>query len=136
MAWSGGWTRGKDVPVPYNYNPGCSRRRPAGELGIDGHVQAGRVVKAVMSSRYAPSGIYTPLNSLRSDLEAWLSHEIGRGQLEGPEFFEVYYTRTDKDQTLQQALNCADDLVEALRGLTRTLKNAYPDCAPLRQKLR
>ena len=122
--------------VPYNYNPGCSRRRPAGELGIDGHVQAGRVIKAVMSSQYAPGGVYTRLNSLRSDLEDWLSLEIGRGQLEGPEFFEVYYTRTDEDQALRRTLTSSDDLVSALHGLERTLKDAYPDCAPLRQQLR
>ncbi|RKF12453.1 hypothetical protein D6850_17415 [Roseovarius spongiae] len=122
--------------VPYNYNPGCSRRRPAGELGTDGHVQAGRVIKAVMSSQHAPGGVYSRLNSLRSELEDWLSLEIGRGQLEGPEFFEVYYTRTEEDQTLQRALTSADDLVAALRGLARMLKNAYPDCAPLRQQLR
>lgn len=54
--------------VPYDYNPGCSRRRPVGELGIDGHVQAGRVIKAVMSSQYAADGVYTRLSSLRSDL--------------------------------------------------------------------
>lgn len=122
--------------LPYNYNPGCSRRRPVGELGIDAHVQAGRVIKAVMSSQYATDGVYTRLSSLRSDLEDWLSLEIGRGQLEGPEFFEVYYTRTDEDQTLLRALTSTDDLVAALRGLARTLKNAYPDCAPLRQQLR
>lgn len=122
--------------VPYSYNPGCSRRRPVGELGIDGHVQAGRVIKAVMSSRYAPGGVYSRLNSLRSDLEDWLSLEIDRGQLEGPEFFEVYYTRTEEDQALQRAFSSADDVVAVLRRLTRTLKNAYPDCAPLRQQLR
>ena len=70
--------------VPYNYNPGCSRRRPLGELGIDGHVQAGRVIKAVMSSQYATDGVYFRLSSLRGDLEDWLSLEIGRVQLDGP----------------------------------------------------
>lgn len=122
--------------VPYNYNPGCSRRRPVGELGIDGHVQAGRVIKAVMSSQYSPGGVYTRLNSLRSELEDWLSLEIDRGQLDGPEFFEVYYTRTDEDQAFLQALTSADDVVAALRRIARMLKNAYPDCAPLRRQLR
>ncbi|WP_417809049.1 DUF5623 domain-containing protein [Thioclava sp.] len=122
--------------VPYNYNPGCSRRRPVGELGIDGHVQVGRVIKALISSQYATDGVYTRLSSLRSDLEDWLSLEIGRGQLEGAEFFEVYYTRTEEDQALQRTLTSSGEIVEALRGLAGTLKTAYPDCASLRQQLR
>lgn len=122
--------------VPYDYNPGCSRCRPIGELGIDGHVQAARVIKAVISSQYAADGVYTLLSSLRSDLETWLSLEIGREQLKGPEFFKVYYRRTDDDKALQRAMTSADDLVAALHSLAQTLKIAYLDCAPLRQQLR
>lgn len=122
--------------VPYDYNPGCSRRRPVGELGIDGHVQVGRVIKAVMSSQYATDGAYTRLSSLRSDLEDWLSLEISRGQLEGQEFFEVYYRTTDDDKALQRAMTSTDDVVAALHGLIWTLKSAYQDSAPLRQQLR
>ncbi len=122
--------------VPYDYNPGCSRRRPIGELGIEGHMEAGRIIKAAMSSTFAPYGAYSRLSSLRSDLEDWLNLEIGRGQLEGPEFFEVYYSPTDEDQSFQKTLTSADDVVAALHGLARNLKSAYPDCAPLRQQLR
>ena len=122
--------------VPYDYNPGCSRRRPVGALGIDGHVQAGRVIKALMMSQYAPAGVCSRLNSLRSSLGDWLSLEIGRGQLEDPEFSKVYYTETEEDQALQRTLTSSEDVIVALRGLARTLKNAYPDCAPLRQQLR
>ena len=89
-----------------------------------------------MSSQHAPGGVYTRLSSLRSDLEDWLSLEIGRGQLEDAEFFEVYYTRTDEDQVFLQTLTSANDVVAALRRIARMLKNAYPDCAPLRQQLR
>lgn len=124
------------VTVPYDYDPGCSRRRPVGELGIDGHVQAGRVIKAVMWSKYATDGVYTRLSSLRSDLEAWLILEIGREQLKGSELCEVYYGRTDDHKALERAMTSADDVVAALRSLAQTLKNAYPDCAPLRQQLR
>lgn len=122
--------------VPYNYNPGCSLRRPVGELGINGHVQAGRVIKAVMSSQYATDGVYTRLSALRSDLEAWLSLEIGPGQLEGPEFFEVYYRKTDDDKVFQKSMTAAGDFVEALRELASLFRKSYPDCAPLRQQLR
>jgi hypothetical protein len=76
------------------------------------------------------------MSSLRSDLEDWLALEIGRGQLEGPEFFEVYYRWTDEDQSFLEKLRSTEDVIAALRGLERKLKLAYPDCAPLRQQLR
>ncbi|MBB4189392.1 hypothetical protein GGE07_006074 [Sinorhizobium terangae] len=46
--------RGTIYPVPsattvaYSYNVGVSQRRPAGELGIAGHIEAGRIIKAVL----------------------------------------------------------------------------------------
>ncbi|WP_288960846.1 DUF5623 domain-containing protein [uncultured Sulfitobacter sp.] len=122
--------------VPYNYNPGCSRRRPIGELGIDGHIEAGRIIKAAMRSEFSRSVVYTRMSPLRSDLEGWMSLEIGQGQLEGPEFFEVYYQWTDEDQSFLEKLRSMEDVISALRGLVRKLKLAYPDCAPLRQQLR
>lgn len=122
--------------VPYDYNPGCSRRRPVGELGIEGHKEAGRVIKCSMRSEYSRSVVYTRMSSLRSDLEDWMALEIGRGQLEGPEFFEVYYQWTDEDQSLLETLHSANDVIFALRDLVKSLKRAYPDCAPLRQQLR
>lgn len=122
--------------VPYNYNLGCASRRPIGELGVENHVRVGRAIKAVMSSKYASYSVYSRLNSLRSNLEDWLNLEIGRGQLDGPEFFEVYYTTTDDDRAFRSKLKSAEDVAEVLRWLARTLKNAYPDCAPLRRQLR
>jgi hypothetical protein len=122
--------------VPYNYNPGCSRRRPTGELGVDGHIEAGRIIKAAMRSEFSRSVVYTRMSALRSDLEDWLALEIGRGQLEGPEFFDVYYQRTDEDQSFHEKLSSTEDVIAALRGLEGKLKLAYPDCAPLRKQLR
>lgn len=65
-----------------------------------------------------------------------MSLEIGQGQLEGPEFFEVYYQWTDEDQSFLEKLRSTENVIAALRGLERKLKLAYPDCAPLRQQLR
>jgi hypothetical protein len=122
--------------VPYDYNPGCSRRRPIGELGIEGHINAGRIIKSAMRSEYSRPAVYMRMNSLRSDMEDWMALEIGRGQLEGPEFFEVYYQWTDEDQSLLETFHSADDVTAALRNLIKSMKRAYPDCAPLRQQLR
>lgn len=121
--------------VPYNYNRGCSQRRPNGELGIEGHMEAGRIIKAALRSELLRYAVYSRLNSLRAVLENWLDLEIRRGELDGPEFFDVYYRWTDEDQSLLEALSSIDDVIAALRDLEQKLKRAYPDCAPLRQQL-
>ena len=122
--------------VPYSSALGCSERRPIGEMGIEGHSEAGRIIKAALSSEYRLSGSYTRLNSLRATLEDWWSLEIGRGQLEGPEFFDVYYRQTDEDSTYQNTTGSRADMVKALNVLRQKLSEAYSDCAPLRQQLR
>ncbi len=122
--------------VPYSYEPGSVGRRPIGSLGIDGHFEAGRVIKAALSETGASDACYMRLGRLRSTLEYWLSLEIGRGQLEGPEFFEVYYRSTERDQSYQKSIRSCADLIAALEGLKQKLLHAYADCAPLRQQTR
>ncbi len=71
--------RGTIVPtsstttVPYSYDFGSSARRPAGAMGIEGHVKAGRIIKAVLRSDHRAYGVYKRMNSLRSTLEDWMS---------------------------------------------------------------
>lgn len=121
--------------VPYNYDPGTTQRRPKGKLGVDGHIEVGSLIKAVMSSRFAPSGVRARMSSCRFELENWLCLELETGQLEGSEFYDVYYGWTDEDEMFQNALTSASDLVAALNNLKQKLKTAYPDCAPLRQQV-
>lgn len=122
--------------VPYNYDPGCRSRRPAGALGIEVHMAAGRIIKTAMRADFARYSLYTRMSSLRSELENWLALEIERGQLDGPEFFEVYYGWTDQDEAFLQTLQSKADVAAELQKLARNLTDAYPDCAPLRQQLR
>ena len=121
--------------VPYNFNPGTSQRRPIGELGIEGHIEAGRIIKAVMCSESAPSGVFARMSRLRFELGDWLYLEVARGQLVGPEISKVYYRLTDEDKAYQETLKSIGD-VAALVTLWHKLKEAYSDCAPLRQQLR
>ena len=118
--------------LPFSYKIGSSQRRPAGVMGIDGHTEAGRIIKAVLMSDECPNGVYQRMNSLRSTLEDWMSLEIGRGQLEGPEFFDVYY-REAGGGVLHHS---RADAIAMLGDLKQRLQAAYPDCAPLRQQLR
>lgn len=61
--------------VPFSYNPGSRDRRPAGELGIEGHIEVGRIIKTAMRSEFSRNAVYTRMSSLRSDLENWLALE-------------------------------------------------------------
>jgi hypothetical protein len=121
--------------VPYSFNMGSSKRRPKGELGIEGHREAGRMIKAVLSSRARPYSVYTRMDSVRCTLEDWMGLEIGRGQLEGPEFFDVYYHELENDDPLWDRAKSRDGVVAILEALKKKLKAAYPDCAPLRKHL-
>jgi hypothetical protein len=121
--------------VPYSYQFGSFRRRPAGEIGIEGHIEAGRIIKAVLLSDQWPYGVYRRMNSLRSTLEDWMSLEIRRGQLEGREFFDVYYGESEGNVPYQEMAKSRSGIVAILGDLKQKLQVAYPDCAPLRQQL-
>ena len=121
--------------VPYSYNIGSSRRRPKGELGIEGHREVGRMVKVVLSSGSLPYSVYNRMESVRCTLEDWMGLEIGRGQLEGPEFFDVYYNDLEDDDPLWDKAKSCDGVIAILGALKHKLKAAYPDCAPLRRHL-
>lgn len=121
--------------VPYSYSLGSSRRRPAGKLGIEGHIEAGRIIKAVLQSDPRFYGVYRRMNALRSTLEDWMSLEIGRGQLEGPEFFDVYYHHLEDNDPFKHVASVRGGVVTLLDNLKQKLQAAYPNCAPLRQQL-
>ncbi|GAA3265193.1 hypothetical protein GCM10020258_32630 [Sphingomonas yabuuchiae] len=75
------------------------------------------------------------MNSVRSTLEDWMSIEIGRGQLEGPEFFDVYYHEVDDDAPAFERAKSSSGIVDMLGELKHRLQVAYPNCAPLRQQI-
>lgn len=122
--------------VPYDYNPGCRDRRPAGELGIVDHIEAGRIIKTAMRSEFSRSAVYTRMSPLRSELENWAALELGPKLYECRDFDQIYYGWTEKDQSSLEKLRSKEDVTTGLRELAQKLKSAYPDCAPLRKQLR
>ncbi|WMT87052.1 DUF5623 domain-containing protein [Pelagibacterium sp. 26DY04] len=122
--------------VPYSFSMGTRRRRPKGALGVAGHIEAGSIIKAVMSSGQRPWGVYTRLNTLRSNLEDWMSLEIGPKELEGPEFFDVYYRATASDAPFEKAAATRQGVIDLLLTLKSILQAAYPDSAPLRREIK
>jgi hypothetical protein len=121
--------------IPYSYGPGESLRRPAGQMGVKVHKQAGRIIKAVMKSGKLPYAVYRRMNSLRSTLEDWMSLEIDRGEPAGREFFDVYYDNGPVDSHYQELASTRAGIIAILEELRQMLRSAYPDCAPLRRQL-
>lgn len=121
--------------VPYNYNPGSLRRRPAGKMGADGHIEAGRIIKAVLRSEQSTYAVYARMNSLRYTLEDWMALEINRRQLAGAEFLDVYYGGAEGDAPYDEMAKSRGGIVRMLGSLKHKLQAAYPDCAPLREQL-
>lgn len=122
--------------VPYSYNIGSSHRRPKGEMGVEGHIEAGRMIKAVLSSKQWRYIVYNRMNSVRATLEDWMGIEIGRGQMEGREFFDVYYNDLKDNDPFWEMAATRGGLIALLGDLKKKLQAAYPDCAPLRQQLK
>ncbi|WP_136622611.1 MULTISPECIES: DUF5623 domain-containing protein [Mesorhizobium] len=121
--------------VPYSYRLGSTRRRPVGELGIAGHIEAGSIIKAVLISRHRPGGVRNRLSPLRSTLEDWLELERRRGELDGPEFFQVYYGDTVANKDHLEKAKSREGVIWILGELKVQLQRAYADCAPLRRQL-
>ncbi len=124
-----------DTTIPYNGMLGGARRRPSGAMGVPGHIEMGRILKAVLHSKHRPWGAYQRIDSVRSTLEDWMAREIGNKELAGPEFFDVYYHDADSEGPYAEAAQSRGGLVRILRELKSMLRGAYPDCAPLRQQL-
>lgn len=121
--------------VPFSYNMGSSRRRPKGALGIEGHIEVGGMIKAVLASRARPYSVYRRMDKLRSTLEDWMAKEIKPGELEGPEFFDVYYHELDDVNPLHEQASARVGLLAILDEVAGRLRAAYPNCAPLRTQL-
>lgn len=121
--------------VPCSYKRGSTRRRPIGELGVAGHVEAGSIIKAVLMSHDLPNGVWRRLSSLRSTLEDWMDLEIGQGQLDRREFFKVYYGKVIANQGHGEKAKSRMGIVEMLRELKAQLLRTYSNCAPLRHQV-
>lgn len=121
--------------LPYSYGFNSTRRRPAGALGIEGHQEVGRIIKAIAQSDQRPWGVYQRMNALRGELENWLHLEIGPDALQGPEFFDVYYHEIEDDLPFIKEAETREGVLSLLQRLRDRLSAAYPSCGPLRQQL-
>lgn len=128
--------KSSNTTIPFSTNLGNLGRRPAGSMPITDHIQIGKIIKSILHFAELPFGVQRRMNTLRSTLENWLALEIDPKQLNGPEFFDVYYHDTDSEGPYVKAAQSRAGLIRILSKLKQSLQTAYPDCAPLRKQLR
>jgi hypothetical protein len=114
---------------------GNQRRKPRAKMPIPSHIEAGRIIKSVLASPQKPFSVNRRMDAVRSTLEDWMSSEIRRDELDGPEFFDVYYHDADETGPYADAAKTPAGLIRILQALKAKLSEYYPDCAPLRQQL-
>ncbi len=111
---------------------GGGRTRPAKKLDLAIHAQMGELLKAALRNSDPRYRVHKQINWIRSRLEDWMAAEYSRDELDGPDFFEIYYKEL-KDETLIGARGEEDAAVKhQLTEVRSILLAAYPDCAPLR----
>lgn len=119
--------------VPYGTMFGASRRKPVGVMGLAEHQEAGRLIKALLRSRFKPWSVNQRLETLRSTLEDWLNVEISQDSLQEKGFFAIYYGSDQDFDHLQMEIGSTQSVIDAIEQLKDKLVRAYPDCAPLRK---
>lgn len=120
--------------VPYRAF-GNERRKPRAKMPIPQHIEVGNIIKTVLESPQKPYSVNKRMDSVRSTLEDWMNNEIGRNELPGPEFFDVYYHDAHETGPHAEAAKTSEGLIRILEELKAKLSSHYPDCAPLRQQL-
>lgn len=122
--------------VPYLRSFIGTSRKPNGRMSLEGHEYAGRMIGAVLQSRFKPWAINEQLQRLRSTLVDWLYEDVSHrelARLDDP--VEIYYGHDLPDADVARA-GSGCGVQDVLADLKRHLRRAYPDCAPLRRALR
>ncbi len=118
------------VPSSARWN---ALRKPVGALGFDTHVEAGRMIKALLYSASKPYGVNARFEALRCTLEDWLAMEAREEDMSRRDFLDTYYGAFEKEDPLVLEAESAEGVIAMLSKLRAMLTEAYPDCAPLRR---
>lgn len=122
--------RPSKTTTPYFGMWGHAKRRPNGTPGLEAHQVMGRMIKAVLHSRHKPWAVNRRMDKVRSTLEDWLNYELEQGDLDGPEFFDVYYNDLPDGDPFELLGQSSEGVAYLLLELKRKLESVYPICAP------
>lgn len=118
------------VPSSARWN---ALRKPVGALGRQAHVEAGRMIMALLYSASKPYAVNKRFETLRCTLEDWLGMETRDEDISRREFLDAYYGAFDEGDPHVAEAETSDGVIATLAKLRGMLTQAYPDCAPLRR---
>jgi len=121
------------VPCPRML--GTPGRKPRGSMPLSEHVEAGRIIKAVLHSAHKPWAVNHRMGAVRNRLEDWLYAEIPQKQRVMLDAEDTYYGDLPRNDPFIEMAASATGVGKLLLMLRMKLANHYPDCAPLRQLL-
>jgi len=120
--------------VPYNRDMLGQARKPNGEMTIEEHQQAGRMIRAVLQSNFKPRSINRRMDKLMMVLVDWLYADVPQRQLAKlHDPIDVYYGDMPRDDVYFIQANSTAGVINTLEKLRELLVRAYPDCEPLRR---
>ncbi|MCB1455827.1 MAG: DUF5623 domain-containing protein [Nitratireductor sp.] len=117
---------------PYNFNLGSYHRRPIGQLGIEGHIEAGREIKAILDCD-VPSGVFRRLNIIRSTLEEWMLAELSSREKKSDKVLDIYYGKHENDKFQSIDSYSASLIINKLCEIKNSMIVSYKPSAPLRK---
>jgi hypothetical protein len=116
--------------VPYKMAL-ATGKRPNAKMSVEQHKEVGTLLKGVLQATRRRVGVHRRVDRVRSELDNWVQMEYGSAELPDTEFFELYYGQSSIPATEIGVAGREANLVR-LQSAQRTLRNAYPDCKPLR----
>jgi hypothetical protein len=111
---------------------GQALRRPNGVMPISEHLEAGRMIKAVLGSGHKPWSVNRRMDSVRNRLEDWLSYELPATLRNNFDVVEVYFDGLADDDPFVSEAKSPDGVIRMLNALKGKLTRFYPECAPRR----
>lgn len=110
-------------------------RRPDGQMPIEAHQEAGKLLKGVLAMAWRREGARGRVSSVRNCLDNWAEREYNHDQMSNEVFFDLYYNAGPRDFDREPTAVEKQHGIEQLARIAELLRKHYPNCAPLREVL-
>lgn len=114
--------------IPMNWQSAHNERRPNASMPISKHLEAARLIKAVLQSREKPWSVNQRLRRVSSKLEDWFFAEHPRAETDKYDLF--YYSAIPEDDPFVKKAETSEGVIELLQELRNNLLKFYIECAP------
>ena len=126
--------RNSKKTIPYTRSLIGAARKPNGQMSLEEHRMAGRMIRAVLQSNFKPHAVNRRMDKLMSTLVDWLYEDVPHRELNRLyDPVDIYYGEMPSDDAFFLSTNSSKGVVDILTKLKRLLEHSYPDSKPLRQ---